>query len=425
MPQLTCRIGVATALLLWLAGCGDEARVEPQPDAPANDVEVAADTPDVSAPPELPESTDSLETESEIEIEDDAPEPPSEIAVGLLQTTIDGTDGVSLPLMVWYPAHAPKQDAEPMNYLGLLTGVAYPELKAIDGFFPVVLFSHGSQAINFQSVDVCEAWARAGYIVAAPNHVGNTLLDNAKDDETKGQVGKRRPFDLAATLLALQAFNTEDGHLLTGRIDTQRVGVAGHSFGGMTALVAAGASVDVELAQSLCDAGQDMKGACALVKQMEGPLYDGRPPELETIKAAISLSPALWGLFGEKGLATTTAPVFIAAGDKDTITDTAAHALPIYAHLPTDKALARFPDAGHYAFSNFCDIPDIESISGGVIAECDDNFIDNHVAMAIIAELGLMWLDFYVKGDATALDAFTQQTVDEKWPGLLGLERSP
>ena len=50
------------------------------------------------------------------------PEPPS--SVGFIQRSVDGPDGVSLPIVVWYPAHGPVPKRDPRNYLGLLKGAA-------------------------------------------------------------------------------------------------------------------------------------------------------------------------------------------------------------------------------------------------------------------------------------------------------------
>ncbi len=354
--------------------------------------------------PDVAEVTEDVETVDASEEVD----PPTIGAVGFVERTIDGADGVSLHTIVWYPAAKAKANVEPKVWFGIVQGEAQAELDAAPGDWPVILFSHGSQAINFQSVDVVEAWARAGWVVAAPNHVFNTLADNDKDK--LGDVGIRRPKDLVAALTLLETLDAEAGGVLEGRIDTERFAVAGHSFGAFTALVVAGASIDVEGALARCAAGDDLKGACPMVETLEGPLYDGRPAALDGVQAAIAMSPAVWGLFAEPGLATVDTPVFIAAGAKDTITPTDIHAEPIFAALPPPKAIARFAKAGHYAFSNFCDIPDIEEVTAGVIAECDDTFIEWHHAMALIAEQTLPWLEAHVLDDPDALTLLQPDT---------------
>jgi len=268
-----------------------------------------------------------------------------------------------------------------------------------------------------QSVDLCEAWALAGYVVAAPNHVGNTLMD-ANAGEKMAEVGLRRPDDIAATLSFVTDVNDDPGEVLFDRVDVERVAVAGHSFGALTALVVSGAAIDVVGARTRCDAGDDLKGACDMLAELTDDLYVGRPPSLENIRAGIALSPAVWGLFGELGLSKVTAPVFVGAGTLDTVTPVKEHAEPIYAALPKPRALAMFPTAGHYAFSNFCDIPDIETLSGGVIAECDEQFIDSHEAMAITATLTLAWLDAYVRDDPAPLAAL-EETAAAQWSGTV------
>jgi predicted dienelactone hydrolase len=387
---------VGLAFLLSLAGCGttDEPAANAVPDAPGD----TASGPDVA--------TDSTPDTTQ-------PEPDVE-AVGILQLTIDGPDDEALQTVIWYPAmHAPTNRA-PYLWLGVIQGQGFVEIPAAPGPWPVVLFSHGSQAVNFQSVDLVEAWVRAGWIVIAPSHNGNTLFDN--DKEKLAAVGTRRPRDLAAALVALEDLNDEPGGILEDRADLSRLAVAGHSFGAFTSLVVGGVQIDVDGARARCDAGDDLKGACGVVETLEGPLHDARPASLAGVKAAIALSPAVWGLFGESGSAKADMPIFIASGTQDTVTPQAEHANQIYAALPSPKAHAVFPNAGHYAFSNFCDIPDIETLTKGVIAECGEGWIGHQEAMRMTAEMTILWLDAWVSDNPEALEELRQRGVADWAP---------
>ena len=177
--------------------------------------------------------------------------------------------------------------------------------------------------------------------------------------------------------------------------------------------------MDVAGATERCDMGEDMKGACAMIRQLDGDIYDARPPELEGIEAALALSPAIWGVFGSTGIGAIDTPLMLAAGSLDTITPIDTNTTPIYEHMPEPKSLAMFGAAGHYAFSNFCDIPDIESLTKGVIAECSEDFVDHHLAMDITAELSLAWFDAFLHDDWTALDALTSEEIATRWPDVL------
>ena len=64
--------------------------------------------------------------------------------------------------------------------------------------FPVVAFSHGNGGIRFQSIFLTEVLAQHGYVVVAPDHPHNTLLDF--DESASGTVAMRRPGDVTSAV---------------------------------------------------------------------------------------------------------------------------------------------------------------------------------------------------------------------------------
>jgi predicted dienelactone hydrolase len=116
--------------------------------------------------------------------------------------------------------------------------------------FPVVVFSHGFGGCNTQSVFLMEALANAGYLVAAPNHAdascgaarkaGSGLRPEEpfqKTSEWSDATYKDRHADIEAVLDGVLSAASFQGV----RVDASRVGIAGHSLGGYTALGVAGA----------------------------------------------------------------------------------------------------------------------------------------------------------------------------------------
>ena len=95
---------------------------------------------------------------------------------------------------VWYPASEAARDAEPSSAesylpedLAFLAASSTLTLRAVrdaalatDGPFPLILFSHGNNGINFQNGDQMEHLASHGFIVASPDHEGNTYFDNTR-----------------------------------------------------------------------------------------------------------------------------------------------------------------------------------------------------------------------------------------------------
>ena len=155
----------------------------------------------------------------------------------------DAQHRTALRVTVWYPAAAdaverPLVVGPPAKPLFDVGAVAPDAAFATDGTRrPVILLSHGfggsARIMGWFGI----AMARGGYIVVAVDHPGN----NSGDAMTVP--GAILWWDRAEDLRAALAAAEQDPDL-GARMDRSRVGVAGFSAGGFTALVAAGARVD-------------------------------------------------------------------------------------------------------------------------------------------------------------------------------------
>jgi predicted dienelactone hydrolase len=115
---------------------------------------------------------------------------------------------------------------------------------AIDGSQPLLLFSHYSGGTRLDYDPLVQHWARAGYVVALPDH-----SDSPEVGGSRGQAAladwEHRPRDISFLIDA-----AERGVLdaaapsLAGHIDTTRIGVGGHALGAFTANVISGMAVE-------------------------------------------------------------------------------------------------------------------------------------------------------------------------------------
>ncbi len=160
--------------------------------------------------------------------------------------TVELTDparGRTFKVDVWYPVDPAAAGGSDNEYrletaFGTLATVESPARRdatpAAGGPWPVIIFSHGYGGIRFQSYFLTEHLATHGFVVASPDHPGNTLadFDQLGDDAATAQSAMDRPLDVIHTADRLLAGTT--GVPLA--VDAARIGASGHSFGGWTVL---------------------------------------------------------------------------------------------------------------------------------------------------------------------------------------------
>ncbi len=108
------------------------------------------------------------------------------------------------------------------------------------GRFPIVILSHGSGGEPQFHQYLTRHLASWGFIIAAPEHPGNTLADCFPCD-TKSVLAsaKLRPDDVTFVLDQMLALKDDPSQPLGGAVDGEKTAIAGHSFGGWTAIFAA------------------------------------------------------------------------------------------------------------------------------------------------------------------------------------------
>jgi predicted dienelactone hydrolase len=142
-------------------------------------------------------------------------------------------------LYLWYPSTAP---AGRYDYGGQI-GLATPDAPVAPGAHPLLLFSHGYLGGGDQSIFLCEALARAGYVVAALDHVDAVssgqrvaippFLDPAGWNDASH---RDRAEDLRFLLDHLLERAGREADRLHGHIQREAIGGVGHSLGGYTLL---------------------------------------------------------------------------------------------------------------------------------------------------------------------------------------------
>jgi len=258
----------------------------------------------------------------------DVPDVVGPFGVGHTELTIvDASRGDrELPLDIWYPVDPVDMVGDLTFYsllgpIGLTSEVAIDDVPARDqGEQPLIVFSHGFGGINTQSIRLMEHLASHGFVVASPEHTGNTSFDTPETASPDPEAD-RFP-DIAFVIDEMEVLNTTAAGPFDGRIDTQNVGVAGHSFGGMTAMfMAAG--------------------------------HTPFPPD--TRVTAIMPIAGSSNQLTDPELASITVPTFLLVGTLDGLQGETAHA---YGLISSGDSLYRADLIGgnHTHFANVCDI---------------------------------------------------------------------
>lgn len=109
------------------------------------------------------------------------------------------------------------------------------------GALPVILFSHGNGQSHHAYGPLVDHWAAQGFAVIQPTHLDSRRFGLSPDDPRRAQLWRWREDDLVRVLDNLDCIERETP-FLRGRIDRDRLAVAGHSWGAQTASTLLGAT---------------------------------------------------------------------------------------------------------------------------------------------------------------------------------------
>jgi predicted dienelactone hydrolase len=259
-------------------------------------------------------------------------------------TLIDPVEGGPMPAIVVYPS---KSGAETTR-LGPFTISAGREAPPAPGPYPLIVFSHGTGGSNLGHHDSLTAFARAGIMAAAVQHPRDNYLDDSGFATDLQLIG--RPHHIVALIDGLLSHST-----LGPLIDQGRIGMVGHSAGGYTALLIAGAIPNFALAKSYREAvPQDpyrqRADAVASQRRKPGLQYIADP----RVGAIVLLAPALGYAFDRDALAKVHVPVRIYRPAADEMLPHPWHAERIARSLPAAPEYQVLDRAGHFVFLAPC-----------------------------------------------------------------------
>ena len=344
-------------------------------------------------------------------------QPPAAPPVGLSFTSYvdpqrpswDSSAPRPIDVTLWYPARAGSVEREwrVAFFRGGMTAEDAP-LPATPQRFPLVLISHGTGGSSVSMSWLAQALAAHGYIVAAVNHHGNTAAE-ARYLPQGFALWWERARDLSVLLDNITHHPT-----LGERIDMNRIGVAGFSLGGYTALLLAGAKTDRgrwtefcarHAADPNCTLPEEASfGMAEVIRVIES---DPRARQSinragdsyrdERIRAAFVLAPVLGPALAPASLSQVRIPVSVIVGDDDRQAPPEVNAVAIAGQLRGAR-LERIPRGTHYMFLTPC------TPFGKVVAHaiCADPFgIDREQVQRSVGSQAVQFFEAALGGTAS------------------------
>jgi predicted dienelactone hydrolase len=247
------------------------------------------------------------------------PHPVGVVSIRIPSPGQEGPDRI-LDTEIWYPAADPGSGTPAEHPLGRPHDAREGAAPAA-GAFPLVVFSHGNSGLRHQSTFLMTHLASWGFVVAAPDHAGNTFFEMMRiqsEDERKRvhfEARRNRPADLDAVIETATSGDTR-----WPKVESARIGVAGHSYGGWTAF--------------------------------KMPARDPR------VRAVCGLAPASEPFVGRKAFEPGELPLapdvasLLIAGIDDVLVDLETSVWPLFERLGAPRALVGIERADHF---HFCD----------------------------------------------------------------------
>ena len=216
------------------------------------------------------------------------------------------------------------------------------------GTFPLIVVSHGTGGSNLTHHDSMTALARAGFVVAAVEHP----RDNFRDENGFGTdlqlIG--RPHHMVALIDGALAHTA-----IGGIIDRSRIGMTGHSAGGYTALLVAGAVPNFALTEEYrkavpFDFYRSRADKVASFRRKPELAYVSDP----RVRAIFVMAPALAYVFDHKALSKVAIPVKLYRPGADELIPHPWDAERIASMLPQQPEYDVVEGAGHFVFLAPC-----------------------------------------------------------------------
>ncbi|MEM8807147.1 MAG: alpha/beta fold hydrolase [Cyanobacteria bacterium P01_G01_bin.38] len=255
-------------------------------------------------------------------------------------------------------------DKQVFNQALLPTDLYLPEGQNL----PLVVISHGVGGNRATLAYLAEHLASHGFAVVVVEHRGSSesqltdLLSGQAREAIKPEEMIDRPVNIQQLLDQLEAMAQRDP-TLRNRVDFQRVGALGQSFGAYTSLALAGAAVDLDRLGESCPPQIAQLNLSLLLQCLVPSLPQPLPPlGDERVRAAIAINPFSSAIFGPEGMANITVPTMLISASADTVTPALAEQIRPFSWLTSPERYLMIMEGGTH-FSTIFDPQAVEAVA--------------------------------------------------------------
>ena len=243
------------------------------------------------------------------------------------------------------------------------------------GPFPVIVFSHGAFCYPQLYGEITDHWVSHGYIVISPNHLDSPNNGKLSPGVLQSLMSSRIR-DMSFVLDALDQIEAQVQDM-QDKTDRDHMAVAGHSFGGMIAMIKSGLTLE-NPEDGVQEDYTDDRFDAAVVLSGVGPM--------DMMDGTVVVDSAFSGLTG---------PLFASGGTNDEGNVGTGETFPWQWRMsgyrlapPGDKYYLVLRDADHYL--------------GGLICRENRGGEPDPEAAEIVRMANTAFLNAYLKGDAAA-----------------------
>ena len=354
-------------------------------------------------------------------------------AVGMREYKIESE--TPLEIVMWYPASVDRNEKK-ISYpykikmgkpLGKVSIASYSGQAALNAAqylsanpYPLVILSPGFSIGSTAYAWIAEHLASYGFVVISPEHI-----ENLDPENQLWQAAITRPQDILKVFAYIDE-EVKPGGSLEGLANPDLAAVIGHSYGGYTALTAAGAQIDTDsfdahcrnaidtevpgawLCEMLLPHMADMAGLAGLDAIPDG-LWPARADS--RVDAIVSMAGDAF-FFGQDGISKIDVPVMAIGGTADKDSPYMWGTYPTYEYAGSQRKVRIALDgAEHMIFTDSCQtIPLYITLLSDEF--CADTSWNRTRAHELTQHFTTAFLLAELKGDSNAAEALAPAIID-------------